>query len=109
MTTFFDRDGNPVRILFTHASPFTVTNADTGKSITIPHGAAFHFTPHPDGSQTLVATGFTLEIQFPTDVPAGPSMTLYSGRVVIEISASGTSTVVSTKGKAVDLCAELAA
>ena len=108
MTTFFDRQGTPVRILLTHFSPFTVTNADTGKSITVPHGAAFHIIPNPDGSQTLIATGHTVVGAFPTDV-GGPSLTLYSGRVVQTLTANFDLTAISSSGKPpVDMCAALA-
>ena len=53
-TTFFDRQGNPIRTWLGSASSVTATNGDTGRSITIPHGGAFHITPNPDGSQTFV-------------------------------------------------------
>ena len=106
VTTFFDRQGNPVRILITHFSPVTVTNADTGKSITVPHGAAFHSFPNPDGSQTLITTGHALVAAFPTDV-GGPSLTLYSGRVVQTLTANFDLTAITTSGKSVDMCAAL--
>jgi hypothetical protein len=46
-------------------------------------------------------------ILFPSDVPEGPSTTLYVGRVVFTIDDAGVFTVVSTSGKSTDICAEL--
>jgi hypothetical protein len=44
---------------------------------------------------------------FPSDVPAGPSTTLYVGRVVYTVDVNGDFTLVSTRGTATDICAEL--
>ena len=60
-----------------------------------------------DGSSTSVLTGHTVVIMFPTDVPAGPSTTLYTGRVVINVDASGISTIVDESGRDLDICAAL--
>jgi hypothetical protein len=40
-------------------------------------------------------------------VPAGPSTTLYVGRVAFTVGAGGAFTVVSTSGKATGICAAL--
>jgi hypothetical protein len=109
-TTFFDREGNPVRVLGRGASPATVTNTETGATFAFSHGAAVHITLNPDGSQTQVWTGHVLLATFPTDVPPGPSLALYSGRLVLSISPAGDTTFVSSNGKPpVDVCAELSA
>ena len=60
-----------------------------------------------DRSSTSVLTGHTVVIMFPTDVPAGPSTTLYTGRVEIDVDASGISTIVDEAGRALDICAGL--
>jgi hypothetical protein len=52
--------------------------------------------------------GHPVLIMFPTDVPAGPSTTLYVGRVVFDVdNATGVFTLKETHGKATDLCAAL--
>ena len=60
-----------------------------------------------DGSQTLTVTGHNVLILFPTDVPAGPSTTLYVGRVVFTIGVDQVFTLKSASGKATDICAAL--
>ena len=52
-------------------------------------------------------TGHTILIMFPTDVPAGPSTTLYIGRVVFTVDPALVATIVSTAGRRVDICAAL--
>jgi len=41
------------------------------------------------------------------DVPAGPSTTLYVGRVVFTVDTSGVFTLQSVSGKSTDICAAL--
>jgi hypothetical protein len=109
-TTFYDREGNPVRVQNTGPRvTITLTNIDTGKSITLDHGGGtVQETLHADGSVTDVLTGSQSVLSlFPTDVPAGPSTTIYYGRVVFEIAPDGTFTLVSTSGRSVDACAAL--
>jgi hypothetical protein len=60
-----------------------------------------------DGSRTVTLTGHNLLILFPTDVPPGPSTTLYVGRVVFTVDAGGVFTLESTSGRATDICAAL--
>jgi hypothetical protein len=66
-------------------------------------------TFNPDGSSTLLITGHNVLILFPTDVPAGPSTTLYVGRVVFTIDSSGVFTVQEVSGTATDICAAVSA
>ena len=58
--------------------------------------------------QTIQATGHNVVIFFPTDIPAGPSTTLYVGRVVYTVDAAGVFTLLSTSGRTTDLCVLLA-
>ena len=60
-----------------------------------------------DGSQTVTLSGHNVLFLFPTDVPAGPSTTLYVGRVVFTVDVNGVFTLVSTAGTATDICAAL--
>lgn len=44
---------------------------------------------------------------FPTDVPAGPSTTLFTGQVAYTIAPTGIWTLTKVAGTTVDICAEL--
>ena len=55
----------------------------------------------------MTLTGHNVLILFPSDVPAGPSTTLYVGRVVFTADVNGIFTLVSTSGTSTDLCAAL--
>ncbi|GEK21851.1 hypothetical protein [Cellulomonas xylanilytica] len=86
----------------------TVTNDASGDSIRLrSSGATSVTTTLPDGSKHVVLLGANLVILFPTDIPAGPSMTLYKGRVEYTVDAAETWTIVSTSGRATDLCEAL--
>src|SRR4051812_36448722 len=70
-------DANRVR---THRSGFgqqlTFTNLSTNATITLPaNGSVGTTVSNADGSSTITVTGHNVWIQFPTDVPAGPSTT----------------------------------
>ena len=111
MRSFTDRNGNPVRTL-TAGKGFTLTftNRSTGNSLTLPSsGSVQRTTINNDGTSTVVSTGHNVLIFFPTDIPAGPSTTLYVGQVVYTVvNASGVFTLQSTSGRTTDLCALLA-
>jgi len=80
----------------------------TGATLSLrPNGSVEHVAFRPDGSQEWAVTGHNVLILFPTDVPAGPSTTLYVGRVVFSVDTSGVFTVMSTRGKSSDICAAL--
>jgi hypothetical protein len=55
----------------------------------------------------VTLTGHNVLFLFPTDVPAGPSTTLYVGRVVFHVDTEGVFTLQSTNGTATDICAAL--
>jgi hypothetical protein len=107
---FLDENGNIVRILTTGTgSALTFTNLDTGTTLSLrSNGAVTNVTNNADGSQTVVTMGHNILILFPTDVPAGPTTTLYVGRVVFTIDSSGTFTLQQHRGEAIDICASLA-
>ncbi len=106
---FYDKDGNLVRLLFAGTgSALTFTNLGTSATYsTKANGAVSHITLNPDGSATQVTTGHNIIILFPTDVPAGPSTTLYIGRVVISIDSVGNYTLLKASGTSTDICAAL--
>lgn len=106
---FKDKNGNVVRQLTAgKGNTLAFTNLATNKKLSLkPNGAVEHITFNPDGSQTWVVTGHNVLILFPTDVPAGPSTTLYVGRVVFTVDTSGVFTLQSVSGKSTDICAAL--
>ena len=117
---FYDAEGNVVRTI-TAGKGFLLTytnmgpdpdpeDAVAGESITFrTDGSVTEIVTNPDGTLTYTATGHNALIMFPTDVPAGPTTTQYVGRIVFNVDpATGVFTLVSTSGRAVDVCAELA-
>jgi hypothetical protein len=106
---FKDKNGNVVRMLTAgKGNTLAFTNLLTNKKLWLkPNGAVEHITLNPDGSQTWTVTAHNVLILFPTDVPAGPSTTLYVGRVVFTVDTSGVFTLQSVSGKSTDICAAL--
>jgi len=106
---FKDKNGNLVRSLSAgKGAALTFTNNGTGATMSLkPNGAVTHTTYNPDGSQTVVITGHNVLILFPSDVPAGPSTTLYVGKVVFTIDPNGVFTLQAVSGKTTDICAAL--
>jgi hypothetical protein len=110
MREFTDRNGNLVRTLAAGKGfALTFTNLSTDNSLTLPsNGSVQRTTVNSDGTSTVVSTGHNVVIFFPTDIPAGPSTTLYVGQIVYTVDASGVFTLQSTSGRTTDLCALLA-
>lgn len=106
---FVDRDGNVVRILSAGTGPtLTLTNLSSGATFTTKsNGSVARTVFNSDGSQTVTLSGHNVLILFPTDVPAGPSSTLYAGRVAFTIDANEVFTVLQASGQATDICAAL--
>jgi hypothetical protein len=110
MREFTDRNGNLVRTLAAGKGfALTFTNLSTDNSLTLPsNGSVQRTTVNSDGTSTVVSTGHNVVIFFPTDIPAGPSTTLYVGQIVYTVDASGVFTLQGTSGRTTDLCALLA-
>ncbi len=107
---FTDADGNVVRtILAGRGTAVTFTNDDTGATLSLKaNGAPWSIVNLPDGTSTYTTMGHVVLILFPTDVPAGPSTTLYVGRVVFDVdNITGVFTLKEARGTATDLCAAL--
>lgn len=106
---FYDRNDELVRIISAGKGVLlTYTNTENGKSISFnTSGSVSNTTVNQDGTSTVRASGHNGLIFFPSDVPAGPSTTQYTGTVVYNIDTNGTWTLVSTSGPAVDVCAAL--
>lgn len=105
---FTDRNGNVVRTLSAgKGSALTFTNLETGATFSSdPNGAVQHtiFDPDDPGSYTQTVTGHNVIILFPTDSPAGPSTTLYVGRVTYTVDPDGVFTMGEGNGRKTDLC-----
>lgn len=108
---FQDKDGKPVRILQAgRGSDLLFTKVGSDPAVTFstrPNGTVTWTTLNADGSVTQELTGHNVIVMYPTDQPAGPSTTLYVGRVILNIDAFGTFTLMSTSGAATDICAIL--
>ena len=90
--------------LATGALIFTLTNASTGKSITVNTSGPGRFTIHPDGSLTIEAQGRWF-LAFIENAPF--TAFISSGRVVFSIAPGGPPTLVSQSGHVEDVCALL--
>ncbi len=112
MREFTDQNGNVVGLLSAGKGfDLTFTNLDNPiNTVELPsNGSVERTTVNADGTNTVQATGHNVVILFETDVPAGPSTTLYEGRLVYTVdTATGVFTVVSSSGPTTDICALLA-
>jgi uncharacterized protein RhaS with RHS repeats len=104
-----DKNGSVRTIVAGTGSSIRYTNLSTGKTIsTKSNGATTKTTVNPDGTSISQSTGHNLLILFPTDVPPGPSTTLYDGgRIVYSIDANGNFTLKEESGRKIDICAAL--
>ena len=105
---FTDRDGNLVRTLTAgRGAALTFRNVVTDATLSLQsNGSVTRTTLHPDGSSTVQSTGHTVLILFPSDIPAGPTTTLYVGRVTYDVAA-GVFSITGSSGQTRDICAEL--
>ncbi len=106
---FRDRQGNVVRTLVAGTgSSSTFINTASHKEFQLKaNGAVMRTVYNPDGTATVTTGGHVVIFLFPTDVPAGPSTTLYVGQVVYLTDSASNFTVLRTSGRATDICALL--
>jgi len=84
------------------------TNLSNGKTLTTKsNGAVSHTQYNSDGSYTVTGTGHNVLILFPTDIPAGPTTTLYVGRLLYSVDLDGVFTLIESNGNHRDICASL--
>ena len=109
MREFTDRNGQVVRMLSAGKGfSLTFTNVKTGSSIMLPsNGSVSRTRVNADGTTIVDSTGHNVVIFFPTDIPRGPSTTLYVGRIVSTVDTHDVFTLRSVSGKTPDLCALL--
>ncbi|MDQ0665430.1 hypothetical protein QFZ35_003928 [Arthrobacter ulcerisalmonis] len=108
--TFYDRKGEPVRILQAgRGYTLTYTNLDTGEYLTIRPTGSNRTTVDNGDTLTVTETGTAGIILFPSDKPKGPSSTQFYGRIVYTLvdDKSGTLTSLTSSGTSIDICAEL--
>ena len=106
---FTDADGHTVRILTAGTGQaLTFTNVVTKESLSLrSNGAVSSTTFQAGGLSTTTGLGHNVLILYPSDVPAGPSTTLYSGRVTYTVDSQGVWTILGSSGPTRDICAEL--
>lgn len=104
-----NRRGDVVHGFALQRGDMTVTNLDSGASITVhTDGSIFHDRFYPDGSALVTLVGEYVVGIYPTDTPPGPSTRLYNGRMDFRVDVDGNWTVLSFRGTEVDLCAPIA-
>jgi hypothetical protein len=106
---FYDNNGNLVRF---HAAgrgnSLTFINLNTGASLPLKmNGYSVTVVYNSDGSLRAKSLGHVVLIMFPTDIPAGPSTTLYVGQLVYSVDPAGVWTLESSRGNSTDICTEL--
>jgi hypothetical protein len=107
-TTFTDRAGNPVKLLGVFpGNSLTLTNLDTGKSITLGATGSFQLRVEPDGSASAMVTG---QGAWPDGNPVTgePGIWYQDGRVSATFDSQGNTTSIKSSGKLVNLCTQLA-
>ena len=108
---FKDSAGNVVRTIESgKGKRLTFKNLLTGSTYVVrANGSVTKSVVNADGTVTYTNTGHTGLILFPTDVPAGPTTTLYVGRMIYSVDPStGVFTFIGSNGRQLDVCALLA-
>jgi hypothetical protein len=86
----------------------TYRNAATNATVSFPSTEITEDTIfNMDGTRTVTNKGNFGIIMFPTDIPAGPSTTQYSGTVVYTADKDNNFTIIRTKATEIDICAAL--
>lgn len=107
--TFTDRNGNDVSLFAGKSGAIIYTNTETGESVSFQSRGTRLRTTTTATQTILEYSGNVGLVQFPTDVPAGPSTTQISGSLVLTVDlGTGVGTVQKVTGKQIDICAELA-
>jgi hypothetical protein len=88
---------------FTNATA-TITNLDTGKSVTVNDAGTGHATFNTDGSALIFSTGPAVVLEF----PLLPGIHWVTGRFILSLDASGNLGLRIVGGTTRDLCAAVA-
>jgi hypothetical protein len=105
-TTFFDKAGNTVKQIGVFpGNTLTLTNLDTGKSITLVATGQYHAQLKRDGSGFILVTGHGPFVVNP--ITGEPGIWYLSGQLHGEFDADGNPTSLHSSGKLTNLCARL--
>jgi hypothetical protein len=106
-TTFFDKAGNPIRLLGVFpGQTITLTDLDSGKSLTLGATGSFQLRVEPDGSGSAMVTGQGAWHDG-NPVTGEPGIWYQTGRVSTSWDAEGNTTSLKSTGSLVNLCARL--
>jgi hypothetical protein len=107
VTNFTDKAGNLVKqVVVFPGNTQTLTNMDTGKSITVPANGSFQGRAHADGSVSFKITGHGT---FPANPITGePGIWYLSGRLFATFDADENLVSTGNTGNLVDVCPRLA-
>jgi hypothetical protein len=107
-TTFFDKEGNPTKMLITGSLKARLTNMSNDKSLDVNISGPGKITLNEDGTETWYSGGTWLIFLSPVDVPDfQPRLFLSSGRMVIEDTEGVITSLTVVGGRITDLCAAL--
>ncbi len=105
--TFTDKAGDPVKLLgLFPGNTVTLTNLDTGKSITLGATGSFQLRAEPDGSSAMVTGHGVWPVGNP--ITGEPGIWYQKGRVSATFDAEGNLASVKSAGTLVNLCTQLA-
>ncbi len=106
ITTFTDNAGNPVKqIGIFPGNTLTLTNLNTGTSVTVVSTGPFHARVESDGSGSVMITGHGPFV--PNPITGEPGIWYLSGRARATFDAQGNVTSAEAAGRLVDLCVQL--
>jgi hypothetical protein len=107
-TTFFDRAGDPVKLIGVFpGNTVTLTNLETGTSITLGATGSFQLRVEPDGSGSAMVTGLGAWVDG-NPVTGEPGIWYQRGRVSATFDAAGNTTSITSSGTLINLCPQLA-
>ncbi len=107
ITTFVDAARNPIKQIGVFpGNKITLTNAESGLSITLMGTGSSQLRPEPDGSTAARAMGHGPF--FPNPLTGEPGIWYLSGQGMATLDPEGNVTSVELAGRLVDVCSELA-
>lgn len=105
-TTFTNKAGDIVKLIGVFpGNTLTLTNLDTGSSITLVADGQFHAQLERDGSGFVLVTGHGPSV--PNPITGEPGIWYLSGRLIARFDAEGNPTSIDSTGNLVNLCERL--
>lgn len=106
-TTFTDKAGDPIKLIGVFpGNTLTLTNLDTGGSITLGATGSFQLRVKPDGSGSAMVTGLGAW-PFGNPITGQPGIWYQNGRVSTTFDAAGNTTSLNSTGQLVNVCSRL--